>query len=159
MRNHFKILAVDLQRELANLERLQAELFPLLPAPGAGEPSGPIVRAIASILHDFYGGVERLFRRVAEGMDGEIPRGENWHIELLQRMTVEVPEVRPVVVSTSLVEDLEGYLRFRHVFRNTYGYQLRWGKFSHLATAMAETLRRFEDEMAVFIECLRDLES
>ncbi|MGB9887889.1 MAG: hypothetical protein ACPLRW_12990, partial [Moorellales bacterium] len=49
------------------------------------------------------------------------PETLRWHKQLLNRMTLEVPEVRPPVISKDLARTLDEYLRFRHVFRNVYG--------------------------------------
>ena len=158
MRNHFRILASELERELKSLERLNVELTPLLPAPQSPEPASASIRAIGSILHDFYGGIERIFRRIAEGMDGELPKGDDWHIELLQRMTSEIPGVRTAAISPALAEELDDFLRFRHLFRNVYGFQLRWAKFSALAKKMGPILQRFREEIEAFLKFLGALE-
>jgi hypothetical protein len=36
---------------------------------------------------------------VAETTDGNLPRGENWHLVLLEQMMTEVPKVRPAVIN------------------------------------------------------------
>lgn len=157
MRNHFRILAAEISRELANLALLQEELAPLLPDDPQANPGAASVRAIASILHDFYSGIEKVFRRIAQDVDGEVPRGDNWHMDLLQRMTIPIPDVRPAVVNTDLSETLVEYLRFRHLFRNVYEFHLRWDKFSRLARGMAATLGQFQEELASFLRFLQDL--
>jgi len=40
-------------------------------------------------------------------------------------MTLEVPGLRPALIDASLAEELGEFLRFRHVFRNSYGWSLR----------------------------------
>ena len=50
---------------------------------------------VALNLHGFYSGVERIFAQIAETIDGQVPRGENWHQVLLQQMMDEVAHVRP----------------------------------------------------------------
>ena len=82
---------------------------------------------MASVLHDFYSGVERVFERIAVELDGELPRGGDWQSQLLNRMEEEVEGVRPRVLTSDLAERLRPFLRFRHLFRNIYGGQLRWG--------------------------------
>ena len=146
------------QKELENLALLQEELGPLLPHDQQASPGAASVRAIASILHDFYSGIDKVFRRIAQDVDGEVPRGDNWHMDLLQRMAIAIPDVRPAVISTGLSETLVEYLRFRHLFRHVYGFHLRWDNFSHLARSMAATLGQFQGEMASFPSFLRGLQ-
>lgn len=41
------------------------------------EPTFIEIRAAASILHDFYSGVEKVFEKIAASIDKILPRGEN----------------------------------------------------------------------------------
>lgn len=120
----FAALKADIDRELRNLERLTRELKEILSTTAEGSPTR--VRAAGSVLHDFYTGVEKIFRRIAVRIDQDLPTGEDWHIQLLQRMAVPVEEIRPRVIDEKLESDLEEYLRFRHLFRNIYGFELKW---------------------------------
>ena len=36
------------------------------------------IDSVALNLHGFYSGIERIFERIAEAIDGTVPRGENW---------------------------------------------------------------------------------
>ena len=63
--------------------------------------------SVALNLHGFYSGVERLFEKIAGTVDGYLPEGANWHQELLNQMCVEVPGIRPAIVSIELKEKLE----------------------------------------------------
>lgn len=54
---------------------------------------------VALNLHGFYSGCERIFTHIAETVDGNLPRGADWHRLLLQQMKMEVPSVRPAVIS------------------------------------------------------------
>ncbi|MCX5643956.1 MAG: hypothetical protein NTZ17_04625 [Phycisphaerae bacterium] len=55
--------------------------------------------AVALNLHGFYGGLERIFERIATVVDGARPSGEHWHQALLRQMAEEMPGVRPAVIS------------------------------------------------------------
>ncbi|HSW09551.1 MAG TPA: hypothetical protein VLK32_01470 [Bacillota bacterium] len=157
MRNHLRILAAEIRNELANLDRLQDELAELLRLEVADNPSSTSVRAMGSVVHDFYSGVEKVFRRIALDLDAELPGGDDWQADLLRRMTVIIPDVRPAAISRDLAEIMAEYMRFRHLFRNIYGFQLRWERFSHLALGVQETLRRFRAETCIFLQFLEDV--
>lgn len=45
------------------------------------------MRAAGSILHDFYCGVEKIFERIAVVVDKNLPKGDNWHVDLLAQMS------------------------------------------------------------------------
>ena len=53
------------------------------------------------MLHSFYTGVENIFKRIALEIDGELPSGDYWHRQLLERMT-EPGMSRPAVISAEL---------------------------------------------------------
>lgn len=153
---HQKILRVisEIEEELGNIERLLSELN----EHQKEEPRNSFyLRAVGSIFHDFYCGVERIFERIAEELNGGIPEGENWHIQLLKDMTLQIEEVRPTVISKELVSDLKGYLEFRHRFRNIYGFELEWDKMKGLKETMPGVAERFKKEIKEFIAFMKKL--
>jgi hypothetical protein len=89
------------------------------------------IRACASILHDFYSGIEKMFINIARETDRTVPGGEGWHRELLEQMTLDIPDMRPAVIGTELAAQLQQYLSFRQRFRNLYGYELEWGRWKN----------------------------
>lgn len=66
--------------------------------------------------------MERIFRQVAATVDNHVPSDPEWHRELLRQMSVELPGLRPPVLSLASVNTLDEYLRFRHVLRNIYAF-------------------------------------
>ena len=72
------LFKADIDRELAQVERLLEESRSDLGGVD-GVPSRLEVRGVASVLQDFYSGVERVFERIAVELDGELPRGGVWH--------------------------------------------------------------------------------
>ena len=153
---HQKIYRVvsEIEEELGNIERLLSELN----EHQKDEPRNSFyLRAVGSIFHDFYCGVERIFERIAEELNGGIPEGENWHIQLLKDMTLQIEEVRPAVISKELVAELKGYLEFRHRFRKIYGFELEWDKMKGLKETMPGVAERFKREIQDFIEFMKKL--
>jgi len=68
-------LVEDIKIEVKNLERLKEEMRVLLEKAGV-QPGFVEIRAAASILHDFYSGVEKIFERIAINIDKSLPKGE-----------------------------------------------------------------------------------
>jgi hypothetical protein len=79
--------------------------------------------SIALNLHGFYNGLERVFENIAKEIDGYLPRGEQWHHELLLQMGREIQEVRPAVLSEQTLTELDEYRSFRHVVRHIYSFK------------------------------------
>lgn len=113
--------------------------------------------SVALNLHGFYSGLERIFERIASAVDESVPGGANWHQELLSQVAIEIPSVRPAVISTSLKEELEAYRGFRHIVRNVYAYHLRQEKMSPLVERLPEVFTLAERELMAFAGFLQNV--
>jgi hypothetical protein len=136
--------------EREQLRRLLAGIQPLLNQCRDMSPNEIELSALAATLHSFYTGIENIFKRVSIELDGEPVRGEAWHRDLLRRMT-EPTAKRPAVLPASLHDLLLDYLRFRHVFRNAYSFDLDWQKMSPLVLRLEETMRALEQALDLFL--------
>jgi len=124
----------------------------------AGYPDVVRVRTGGGILHDFYCGVERIFRLIAARIDQDLPDGADWHVQLLQRMATDIETVRPAVLDDALLRQLDEYLRFRHLFRNIYGFALEWERCSELLAGLPALFDELDRQLAVFDTFLYTLE-
>jgi hypothetical protein len=95
-----------------NYRRFRAD-FPAVPT----ERNYDLI-ILADILTDYYTCVETALVRIAKAFENELEK-HRWHASLLERMTVDVPRVRPRVVSEETYRHLHELLRFRH-FRRYY---------------------------------------
>ena len=118
------------------------------------EPSQLEMHGLAAYIHQFYTGIERIFERIAVWLGEERPKGSYWHVELLSRMAEEQKGTRPAVISGTLRDRLEEYLKFRHFFRHAYGYTLQWTKIRPLAEGMKKTLEVLKAQLMAFLESL-----
>ena len=109
---------------------------------------------VALNLHGFYGGLERLFQRIAAVVDGSVPQGANWHEVLLDQMAAEVPTVRPAVISTDTRDALDEYRGFRHVVRNVYTFKFDPAKVQALAERAPAALTLAQAELLSFADFL-----
>ena len=48
---------------------------------------------------------------MAEELNGGVPRGDAWHRQLLHDMALDLPGLRPPLLTPSLATDLAEYLR------------------------------------------------
>jgi len=132
------------------LRRLLFGILRLLTKCSNTAPDDIELSALTATLHSFYTGVENIFKRVAVELDGEPVRGEAWHRELLSRMKTQTAH-RPALLSAELHDTLNEYLRFRHVFRNAYSFDLDWEKMSPLVLRLEETLQELENALDDFL--------
>jgi hypothetical protein len=115
------------------------------------------IRTKASLLHDFYTGIERICARIAQELNGGIPKTEQWHRDLLKDMSLDLEGVRPPVISETLYMDLLPYLRFRHLFRNLYGFELEWKKLSDLDLNFPKVAGQWFEEVRVFLDWMKSI--
>lgn len=90
-------------------------------------------------------------------MDDTVPGGANRHQELLSQMAIEIPGVRPAVISAGLKEELEAYCGFRHIVRNVYAYHLRPEKMAPLVEKLPAVFATVEREIAAFAGFLQSI--
>lgn len=109
---------------------------------------------VALNLHGFYLNIERILTHIAETLDGSLPRGENWHLLLLQQMMTEIPRVRPAVISIETGTRLDEYRRFRHVVRNVYTYNLDPVKIGRLVKSASGLFTHIKAELLAFASFL-----
>ena len=139
-------LAAEIEHDLERLDQLRDEL-----ATAPGDDDTFTLRARGSMLHDFYSGVERVFVRIAEELNGGVPQGERWHRQIITDMSLEIPDVRPAVIDAALAEDLVDYLRFRHLFRNVYGSTLDAKRMRPLEERLPGVLAVFLTQIRTFL--------
>jgi hypothetical protein len=110
--------------------------------------------SVALNLHGFYSGIERIFERLAETLDGSLPKGENWYQALLVQMSKEVPGIRPAVISQQSLKRLDEYRGFRHVVRNVYTFHFDEAKLEKLVAGVEEAFAQVRVELLAFADFL-----
>ena len=137
--------------EREQLQRLVSGMNRLLAKCRTTDPTEIELSALAALLHSFYTGVENIFKRVTVELDGEPVRGDAWHRELLLRMKTSTAN-RPMLLSEELHDSLNEYLRFRHVFRHAYSFDLDWQKMAPLVLRLEETFQKLEKALDAFLK-------
>ncbi len=140
----------QIKEELDNLGRLSNEVNILLSESGE-EKSTFEIRAAGSILHDFYCGIEKIFERIAVTMDENVPAGLNWHTQLLYQMGKPVEGIRDSLLPEKLIKKLKKYLRFPHLFRNIYGFELDWERVEPLCIDLNNIWTDLKSEIEEFL--------
>jgi len=75
--------------------------------------------AVGYTIHNIYCLFENYFLRVSKffenGLDPAI-----WHAQLVERMTLDIPGLRPSLFDRAFAARIDELRRFRHTFRNLY---------------------------------------
>jgi hypothetical protein len=110
---------------------------------------------VAYALHNVYSALENSFDQISRTFENHVVDQSRWHRELLAKMFLDIPTVRPAVFGANVRPLLHELLRFRHLFRHSYEFQLDAVKLSALydqwkkgRDLIAEALRSFARQLA-----------
>lgn len=142
-------IAARVREEAARVEGVVAAMRDALARWDAGPQDRIHVHWVGGLVHDFYTGLERAFSEVSPELNGHATPREAWHRDLLHVMTLDLPGFRPAVLRPELETRLLEHLKFRHVYRNLYSFELLWDRVRPLA----------EDAVAIWPDLRSDLES
>jgi hypothetical protein len=117
---HTVVSLVRLRREVTEDRQAMAKRMAELKEAGPRLGDPPWASHAAVAVHGWYSALEAALERIVRTLDGDVPRGDRWHRELLSQATVEVPDVRPPVLPRELLPELLELLAFRHFFRHAY---------------------------------------
>ena len=152
--NHLKIIKAEILQELQVLKDLSKDCVKFYEKNKNNLENSYNLRVLGSILHDFYTCIEKIFRNIAIKIDEEIPSGPSWHSNLLERMNLSIPTIREKVIDADLKNTLYDYMRFRHIFRNVYGFELNWDKMGHLVVSIDNAYKDFKSQIQKFLSFL-----
>jgi len=137
--------------EIQQIDELFTSFSELLEKSKVEEPTLIELTAIGSILHSFYNGIENIFKTIEKNIDGEIPCGNHWHSQLIKQMT-ESTYKRDPIISEGLKEKLADYLAFRHFYRNSYSFWLKWNELKKLTDPVIIVWSEFKIELKTFMD-------
>lgn len=103
-------------------------------------------------LHNIYNALENSFTQISLSFENHVRDRVRWHRELLDKMFLDLPPLRPVVLmneSRPLMGDLLG---FRHLFRHAYEFTLDkdktlalWRRWQGESGAVKDSLKDFSN--------------
>ena len=155
MNTDYLVLANRIREAVGDLEQVIARVERGIRAAKRHQEDVDLyIDAIAINLHDFYSGLERIFRQIGSIVDRSAPASEGWHRDLLNQMCLDIPGIRPRVLSDQTCSDLDEFLRFRHVVRNVYAFRLDGARVTELALEARKLNDRITTELRAFTDFL-----
>lgn len=107
------------------------------------------------LLHNLYCAFEDLFKEIAGTFENRIEDLSSYHRELLKRMSIEVPLIRPNLLSKSSYRIMDELRRFRHTFRHAYAYDLDSRKVRDLKARFLSEYDKIASDMDSFESYLK----
>ncbi len=106
--------------------------------------------AIATYLMNFYNGIENIMKRCAKEYYKKMPKGNDWHKQLLQQSCM-FNKNKLSLFGKEIIDKLYNYLTFRHFFIHGYGFKLNWDKMKSLVDNIDELWLEIKNQLAEFI--------
>jgi uncharacterized protein YutE (UPF0331/DUF86 family) len=132
------------ERVEAELENLDA-LFSKFPAGLEKERYSVLeIAGLATLLHNFYNGVENILKQAVRHLNLELPTGPAWHRDLLEKAAEKN------ILSEATAKDLRRYLAFRNFFVHGYAFELQIEKLNPLLQMAAGVYQAFSREIRDF---------
>jgi hypothetical protein len=154
----YVVLAERIRKELDDIERLVARANRALSTASENPQDADLFLDSASLnMHDIYSGFERIFKQIAATVDGTVPTSPEWHRELLEQMGLDLPKVRPPVLTSGSLRKLDEYLRFRHVVRNVYTFSFDPERIGRLVMELEPVFDQVQQELSAFAAFLESV--
>jgi hypothetical protein len=132
---------------LSRLDNFETEIIPKI-----GKTTDSVLIPV-QILENGYTAVETLFLRISQAFENNLSN-ERWHSDLLEKMTLEIKETRPRVISDETYTKLLELLRFRHFKRYYFELDYDWRKIELLMQIFREAAELLSNELKIFVEKL-----
>jgi len=105
----------------------------------------------------FYTALEDLFKQIAKTFENHIENLSSYHKELLMRMSMEIPGMRPAILSDQSVAVLDKVRSFRHFIRHAYDCELDPDELREIQKKLREDYSLVRNDLAKFREYLLEL--
>jgi len=113
-----------------------------LPNKPLSELSELELAGVAAFLHNFYNGIENIFKQIFQSQNILIPEGASWHKDLL------LTAINEKIISESLGDSLKSFLAFRHFFSHAYALELYPDRMVPLVKDVTNIFEKFKTEIS-----------
>jgi len=134
---NIQILRAEISKSLQVLARIEDYITDFQQHKLNNLPGTDEAMIITQALTNYYTCTETLFLRISKFFENNLDK-EQWHRSLLEKMTLEIEDVRPRVICESVYHGLLELLKFRHFSRYYFELDYDWDKLRFL-------LKKFND--------------
>lgn len=112
--------------------------------------------ALAHTIGGLYSCMENYFTRIAKHFENRIDP-TTWHWDLLNRMMIRVPDIRPAVLTEQQAREIDQLRSFRHVLRHMYLDDLDPHRLSLVDARVPDAIEAFRTADRAFRDTLGQL--
>ncbi len=109
---------------------------------------------IAGLLENYYTCLETIFLRISQHFENRLDPAR-WHNDLLQKMTLEIEDVRVAAVSEAAFAPLFELLKFRHFKRYYFELEYDWDRLDYLVAKMRQAHPLVMEDLTRFARFIR----
>jgi len=148
-----ELLKAEVQNDLEAIRALEQEVERRAARLRAPDVRQEEIVFAAYLLHNLYSACEALLRRIAVAFENALSP-DSWHEQLLRRMTLDIPAVRPAVIDAGLQKQLDALRKFRHFFRHSYAVKLDAEPIAVLADLSRQAAPALRQAVAQFLRAV-----
>lgn len=155
MKERIIILKSEIEKDCKKLNKLFAKFEK---AYNTFLTSGEYSKLVESAFYvnQLYTGFENIFKNIARTFENAIEE-DGWHKSLLERMNLDIQDIRPAVISEESFNCLNELRVFRHFFRHAYDVDINREKFKIVADRAITANHLFHKDINNFISFLERL--
>ncbi len=128
-------------------ERIEAEYEAMektlitLPIKPLSQLSELELAGVATLLNNFYNGIENILKQIFQKQSIKLPDGSSWHQNLI------LSALQEKIISENLANDIKKYLSFRHFAAHGYAFNLNPKRLEKLTGNILEVFNNFKTEI------------
>lgn len=111
---------------------------------------------LADIFADYYTCVETVFVRISKFFENSLDKSQ-WHTHLLDKMTLEIPNIRKRLLRDETYKQLKEILRFRHFKRYYFEFEYDRDRIEYLEKKFLLSYPLVIEDLRNYIEFLKKL--
>jgi hypothetical protein len=149
MENRIRILRSEIKKNIDVLQRLEDYIGNFKQNQLGENPGTDEAMVITQSLTNYYTCLETIFLRISKFFENNLDK-DQWHRSLLEKMTLEIEDIRPKVISDNIYNDLLELLKFRHFSRYYFELNYDWDKLMFLLKKFENVKNRIKKDFIDF---------
>jgi hypothetical protein len=145
-----EIITIKITHEISRIQKLLADVKPLLDVCKTKEPDIIEMTAAAQVLHSFYNGVESIIVLFFKYKNEKLPADSRWHKTLFEMSFGKNSKNIPII-NNDIKKRLEKYLLFRHFIRHAYSSELDWNEMGPLIKEIEDIWKVIKNDFEIFM--------